>query len=306
MELAIRAQVTDAYPALLAKVQQPDAAGELLVGMLRLLQAIGDGQASAAALGLVSRDRAESEILAAIDVIDSNGSESEVQTLLPVYHDFSPAVRNRLRDLFFGRAGPTKSFLKEVERGNVAADEVPLSQLSQLASHHDIEIDRLVREQWGRIGRGSSEETLATMRRLSNDLRAGTGDLDSGKLLFTKHCATCHQLHGEGNRVGPDLTTANRQDQAALLSNIVDPSAVIRREYESYVVQTDAGRTLTGLLAEQDAAAVTLLDAQNRRLKIPRDEIEAITPSEISLMPERLHQQLSPQQLRDLFSYLEK
>ena len=59
------------------------------------------------------------------------------------------------------------------------------------------------------------------------------------------------------------------------------------------------------MLAEENAATVTLLDAQNRQIRIPRDEIEEMFPSEVSLMPERLLEQLSPQELRDLFGYLE-
>ena len=90
-----------------------------------------------------------------------------------------------------------------------------------------------------------------------------------------------------------------------MLGNVVDPSAVIRREYINYLLVTVTGRVVTGLLAEQDAASVTLLDAQNNRIKISIDEVEELRESEASLMPERILEGLSPQQLRDLFSYLE-
>jgi len=306
LELAIRAKVTDAYRALLETVQQSEAENDSLTDALALLREVGDTDASTAVLGIIASNQSEPISIAAIEVVDAHGNGETVQMLQDDYHSFSPSIRTRLRDLFFSRIDSAKSFLGEIGQGNVPVEEVPVSQLSQLASHKDKEIDDLVRQLWGKIGRGSTEETLATMRRYNNDLRAGTGDLQNGKMLFTKHCAVCHQLHGEGNRVGPDLTTANRKDLAALLGNIVDPSAVVRREYESYVVLTDAGRTLTGLMAEQNAAAVTLIDAQNRRVKIPRDEIEEIFPSDVSLMPDRLLEQLTPQQLRDLFAYLEK
>jgi putative heme-binding domain-containing protein len=85
----------------------------------------------------------------------------------------------------------------------------------------------------------------------------------------------------------------------------VDPSAVIRREYLSYVVNTTSGAVLTGLLAEQDGASVTLLDAKGQRNKIPRDRIEEIKESPVSLMPEDLWKEWTPEQVRDLFRYLQ-
>jgi putative heme-binding domain-containing protein len=143
------------------------------------------------------------------------------------------------------------------------------------------------------------------LRRYNNDVRAGAGDPQRGKELYGKHCAVCHQLYGEGNKIGPDLTTANRQDTAALLGNIVDPSAVIRREFLSYTVVTTSGRVHAGLLAEQDGASVTVLDAKNQRVTLARDEIDSMEESGMSLMPERILDELSPQQLRDLFAYLQ-
>jgi putative heme-binding domain-containing protein len=143
------------------------------------------------------------------------------------------------------------------------------------------------------------------MRRLSNDLRAGTGGATAGRELFRKHCATCHRLFGEGNAVGPDLTHANRKDRDYLLASIVDPGAVIRKEFLSYTVQTSDGRLLTGLLVEQSPGHVTLLDAKNERTRISRDRIAELHESPVSLMPENLLTPLKPQELRDLFRYLQ-
>src|SRR5439155_22120931 len=110
---------------------------------------------------------------------------------------------------------------------------------------------------------------------------------------------------GEGGAVGPDLTNTSRADREFLLSSIVDPSSVIRREYLSYVVSTTSGAVLTGLLADQDSASVTLLDAKGERTKIPRDRIEEIKESPVSLMPEDQWKEWTPEQVRDLFRYLQ-
>jgi putative heme-binding domain-containing protein len=143
------------------------------------------------------------------------------------------------------------------------------------------------------------------MRRISNDLRAGAGDVRRGHEIFRKQCAICHKLFGEGESVGPDLTTANRKDRDYLLVSIVDPSAVIRKEYLSFILQTTDGRTLNGLLVEQSPGQITLLTAKNERIKIDRSKIESLEESRVSLMPENQLKELKPQEIRDLFRYLQ-
>jgi hypothetical protein len=61
-----------------------------------------------------------------------------------------------------------------------------------------------------------------------------------------------------------------------------------------------------GILADQTGAGVTLLTAENKRINVPNDEIEELTESEVSLMPERILEALTPQERRDLFSYLQQ
>ncbi len=62
---------------------------------------------------------------------------------------------------------------------------------------------------------------------------------------------------------------------------------------------------LSGLLVEQTPGSVTLLSAKNERTTIARDTIESLAESAASLMPENLLKELKPQELRDLFGYLQ-
>jgi putative heme-binding domain-containing protein len=105
--------------------------------------------------------------------------------------------------------------------------------------------------------------------------------------------------------IGPDLTKANRQDRSFLLVSLVDPNAQIRKEYLSYILVTNSGRVVTGLLTEQNATSVTLLGAKDERTVIVRDNIAEMRLSPNSLMPEDTLKPLTPQQLRDLFRYLQ-
>ncbi len=139
---------------------------------------------------------------------------------------------------------------------------------------------------------------------MSQILHRGKGDPVRGKPLVTQHCLSCHQLFGEEAKIGPDLTAVDRKNLDVLLLNVIDPSAVIREGYQQYLVATADGRVLAGLLAEDTADKVTVLDAKGVRTTLPKKAVESITRAEASLMPEGLLDGLSDQELCDLFAYL--
>jgi putative heme-binding domain-containing protein len=73
----------------------------------------------------------------------------------------------------------------------------------------------------------------------------------------------------------------------------------------SYEARTKGGRILSGLMAQEDAASITLIDADYRKTRILRSDIEKLEESEVSIMPEGLLDKLTPQERRDLFAYLQ-
>lgn len=255
---------------------------------------------------LAKLEGADSTIrLAALNALERFDDPAIATKLIAAYPGMPPALKNRARDLLFSRETTAASFLSLLESNTALAAEVPPAQARLIAALESKALDARVRKLWGNIGRGTKEEKLATMRRFNNDLRAAEGDAKSGVRLYVQHCASCHKLNGSGGELGMDLTNANRADRNYLLTHVVDPSVYIRKEYMTFEVRTTGGRRVSGLMSEQDAASVTLIDATYRRMRIPRAEIAAIEESEISVMPEGILEKLTPAQLRDLFAYLQ-
>src|SRR5262249_31659563 len=211
----------------------------------------------------------------------------------------------RAQTLLCGRPASALAFLQAVDAGKVGPREVPLDQLRRITEFKSPAHDRLVEKHWGRVGPATAGEKQAPARYIGLVLRQGVGDPEHGRLLYHKHCGTCHALFGEGAKVGPDLTGADRKSLDWLLTSIVDPSAVVRAEYAAFVVLLTDGRSLTGLIAESTPQAITLVDARNERTVLARDKIEEIQPSKVSLMPEKILDPLTNQELRDLFSFLQ-
>ena len=103
--------------------------------------------------------------------------------------------------------------------------------------------------------------------------------------------------------MGPDLTPLNRNDLHRALVNVINPSIEIREGYESYLCLTDDGRTLSGFIVDQDDQVVVLRSAEGQRLIVPRAEILELRAIQPSIMPEKILQSLTDQQIRDLFAY---
>ena len=68
----------------------------------------------------------------------------------------------------------------------------------------------------------------------------------------------------------------------------------------------DFGNVQKGLILEQTANQITLMNAKNEKTTIVRNQIESMQESAVSLMPENLLKALKPEEVRDLFAYLQR
>ena len=179
----------------------------------------------------------------------------------------------------------------------VQATDVSVDQVRQMLAHNDSKLAQAIEAQWGKIRPATPGEKMAYVPVLGRVLNAGPGDRTAGHELFTKHCATCHTLFGEGHKVGPRPDQRRSQESRSAAVNILDPSGYVRPEFVAQIAVLTDGRVLTGLVVESSAQQLTLVDAKNQKMKIPRGDIDEIQPSEQSLMPERLLEVLQPQEV---------
>jgi putative heme-binding domain-containing protein len=138
------------------------------------------------------------------------------------------------------------------------------------------------------------------------------GDASRGAIVFHRaelNCVRCHVSSGEESaRLGPDLAKIGKEaSDVHLIEAILMPSKVIKKGFETVVITTKAGKTLTGLLAEERGDAVVLRDfAQDGKLvAILKRDIDERHDKGPSLMPEGTVNILSSrQEFLDLVRYL--
>jgi putative heme-binding domain-containing protein len=135
------------------------------------------------------------------------------------------------------------------------------------------------------------------------------GDIARGRKLFHEtqsvQCRNCHRIGKDGKEVGPDLSLVGKKnDRAKILENILDPSKNIDPKYITWLIETDSGKVLTGLLVKKDTDGVVLRDAQNKEHHLKTDQIEEMFPQRKSLMPDLLLREFTAEQVADLVAYL--
>jgi len=207
--------------------------------------------------------------------------------------------------LLSSRAGTASLFLAAVENGGIARTALPLEVVRQIKLFPEQNIPARAEKIWGAAGRPTSAQMTEKIQHLATVVReGGEGDPYAGRTVFLGTCGACHALHGQGGAVGPDLTKFKRDDVDSLLLNIVNPNAEIREGYESFLVNTNDGRMVTGFLVEQDPQVVVLRGLDGQNVALPRADIREIKAAGVSLMPEGLLDAFDEKQVRDLFAYL--
>ena len=306
LRMAVRLGEKEAYQRLLAKAADKRIPEGERVAPVELLGQVGQADCVPVLLDLL--DAAKSDPLrgAALSALQPFTDPRIAERVLALYPRLSATLRPRALGLLASRLDSVLALLRAVDAGRIAPRDVPLDQVRRLAQHKDERIRKLLSKHWGQIAPATAGEKIARIRSINLILsRGGSGDVRNGRVLFQKNCATCHTLFGEGNKVGPDLTTADRKNREYLISQIVDPSAIIRPEFQAFTVEMKDGRSLVGLIVESSSSSVTLVDAKNEKTILSRDRIEEMAPAPVSLMPEKILDPLTDPELCDLFTYLQ-
>jgi putative heme-binding domain-containing protein len=133
------------------------------------------------------------------------------------------------------------------------------------------------------------------------------GDWRRGKELFFSEqaaCSKCHQVAGQGGKIGPDLSSLTQRDYASVLKDILEPSAAINPDHLAYNVELKDADALTGVILDDKPDSVELGLVNGQTISISKQRIKSSKPSAVSLMPEGLFKTLTPQQQKDLLTFL--
>ena len=132
------------------------------------------------------------------------------------------------------------------------------------------------------------------------------GDRERGAQIFTKTCAGCHRLDSLGRTVGADLAAVREKDPEWFLPALFDPSRAMDARYVSYTAVTRDGNAFSGFLSAESAQSITLVGPTGEPRVILRANLELLSSSGKSAMPEGLEEGLSLEDVADLIAFLRR
>jgi putative membrane-bound dehydrogenase-like protein len=225
--------------------------------------------------------------------------------LLELYPILTAGEKQDAIQTLTARPSYALALLGAIENGKVPRRDVSALVIRELQSLGDKQVTDRLAAVWGPVRAASAdkkERAEEFKQRLSADALK-KADLPHGRAIFAKNCASCHKLFGEGSKVGPELTGSQRHNLDYVLDNVLDPSAIVPREYKANVFRLTDGRVVQGVILEELPQTVTV-QTTNDTVRFATAEIESRRESSVSMMPEGLFDRLANDEVRDLVAYL--
>ena len=234
------------------------------------------------------------------------GDDASIAAILRVLPGLEQSEQSAALSVLCGRLGSAKSLLEEVGAGRVSRNLISVVAARQMQQLGDEALNGMLSEHWGALqtSGGDAGLKIAKWKAVLTPDRLAKASAANGRLLFNQTCYACHVLYGQGNLIGPDLTGANRRDLDYLLENILNPNAVIGKDYQLHVLYLRDGEVVAGMARGESASALTLILPGGVERSVSKD---AITRRELlaqSLMPEGLLDALPEADAVDLIAYL--
>jgi putative membrane-bound dehydrogenase-like protein len=300
----LESQLAEITQGLLATVADADRSSRVRLEAARQIVEFQPESDEAARQLVAAAKGASSEFATGLfDALAQSRAKGIGPMIVSSLKDLPPTVRPAALRVVLARAESVAAFLDAVEQGEVRFDALALDQRTALAAHPEKSIAERAQKllaQGGGLPDADRQKVIDELR----PILAKTGDVGLGKKAFLEHCAKCHKHGGEGQQIGPDLTGFAVHPKEEILIHILDPSRSVEGNYKAYTAQLFDGRVITGLLASETRTSIELLDAENKRHAINRDDIEELQESAKSLMPEGFEKTMTVDELTNLLEFM--
>jgi putative membrane-bound dehydrogenase-like protein len=249
---------------------------------------------------LLSPQSPEAVREAAVDALKGLEDPEVPKALIAGWNSYGPDLRSRVLDVLLGREAWTSAVLDAVAEGKLRPNDIDAARRYRLFDSGDEEIQRRAKEVLGGSIHTDREEVVQRFAPAA----FLPGNPEQGKEVFSQLCATCHLLGDEGHEVGANLSTVADKAPPTLLASILDPNRAVDAKFVNYVAETSDGSIVTGILTSETGNSITLVTGGGVEQVLLRTDIESLTSTGKSLMPEGLEEGKTPQDFADLIAFI--
>ena len=227
------------------------------------------------------------------------------QTAADAFPRLDSAEKRAAMHAMLARPSGAKVFTTAIESGKIPKTELTAPVARQIQGLKDTALDAWLAKHFGAVSAPNEDKQklIAKYREFVTTDLVLRAYAEHGRALFAQTCAACHTLFGTGGKIGPELP-GSFEDLEYLLTNILDPNAIIGKDYQQTFVKTKDGQIVAGIVAEDTDRAIALKTLGGGVVTVQRADVASTEVSPLSMMPEGLLTPLHEDDVRDLFLYL--
>ncbi len=189
-----------------------------------------------------------------------------------------------------------------IESGRIAAAEISSVDRVRLMKSKEASVSTKANELFKELEGGDRMTVYQDYKAILGK----AANAKAGAAIFQAQCAVCHTYAGKGGNVGPDLSGVKNQPADALLLHILVPNYEVYPSYQSVLVKAKDGSAVSGWVLSENENSLTIRTATGADEAILRSNIESLSNSGLSLMPDGLEKTMSKEDMANLIEYLKK
>jgi len=220
--------------------------------------------------------------------------------LVSVVRRLSSPARAETIEALLARREWHPALIDAMENSTIRVGEIPYLRRNLLLRSTSPN----VKERASQLMQSVLKSRQDVVERYRREIEKTAGQASQGLVVFKRECQNCHRLEGEGEDIGPNLTTIRNRTPPEILLHILDPNREVPPNYISYSILMDDGRSLAGLVVDEGVSSLTIRTSAGALETVARADVEQISSTGLSLMPTGLEERIDTTEMSHLLAYL--
>jgi putative heme-binding domain-containing protein len=304
-EIVGKLKLAELRPQLATLVAAPSTDGTARAALGLALVALDPDSRAAALVAALNDPAMPTELRTKMGAaIATDADETYLANLREVMQRAPSRLQTQVAETLAGDAAGAESLLALVEAGQASPRLLLAANVtSKLGTLQSAKLTERVAAATAKLPAVSETLDKLIAERRSAYTQAAPS-LERGQTSFTKHCAACHQIAGQGAVVGPQLDGIGGRGLERIIEDVLDPNRNVDVAFRTTTMRLADGRVVTGLFRRAEGTQRIFADNQGKEFTVAADEIDEEQKTALSLMPANVPEIVPAEEFHDLVAFL--